>query len=260
MHTEGICIRNAVIISGLTHTERDEEVMEYLASYGSIERMVHIDDPKTEFHRQLIIEFRHDSAMQSLELSLPCTLQSPTSSDVTYSIKSLTSVYTPAASSNATHAFIEGLREISKVTGKPMEELLQQELAKLKAPAVSLPQTEFPASESDVTPSNESVPLQTMSNVSLPQLGASFSRPNADAGAPLKITVGDVTPAEVQRLVVEHIVRSEDTPAHSLVSMRLRPFSGKPSYSANEIDYDTWRTNVEFLLTDPTLSDVQRSR
>lgn len=109
VHTEGICVRNAVIISGLTHTEGDEEVLKYLSGYGSIERFIRIDDPETKFHKQLIVEFRYDSAMQSLEPSLPCTLQSPTSSDVTYSIKSLTSVYTPAASSSATQTFIEGL-------------------------------------------------------------------------------------------------------------------------------------------------------
>lgn len=257
-------------------------MLEYLAGYGSIERMIHIDDPKTELHRQLIIEFRHDSAMQSFEPSIPWTLQSSTSSDVTYRIKSLASVYTPAASSR-THTFIEGLQNISKVTGKPIEELLQQELAKLTVSAVSLPQTEpeFPATEpdhegaqepvaesiqiktvaphGDDTPSMESTLFQRKLNTSLPQLSASTSKLNADVGTPLKITIDDVTPAEVQRLVVEHIVRNGDT-SHSLASILLRPFSGKPSHSANELDYDTWRTNVEFILTDPTFSDVQRSR
>lgn len=283
VHAENICIRNAVIISGLTHTERDDEVLKHLSDYGSIERLFRIDEPKTEFHGQIIVEFKNDSAMQLLEQSLPTAFQSPTSSDVTYTIKSLTSVYTPAASSSATHTFIEGLREISKVTGKPLEELLQDELAKLTASAVSPPQTEseFLTTESDpegsqkrvveptqttvvsahgdVTPSNESVIFQTKSNNSLPQISASPSRLNADMGTPLKLTVSDVTPAEVQRLVVEHIVRS-DTPSHSLTTMRLRPFSGKPSYSANEIDYDTWRTNIEFFCTDSTLTDAQRSQ
>lgn len=110
------------------------------------------------------------------------------------------------------------------------------------------------APHGDVT-SPESILFQTKSNISLPS-----SRPNADTGTPLKITVGDVTPVEVQCLVVEHIERSVDTPSHSFTSMHLRPFSGKPSYSASELDYDTWRTNVEFLLTDPTLLDVQCSQ
>lgn len=194
--------------------------------------------------------------MQSIEPSLPSIFQSPTSSDVTYSIKSLTSVYTPAASNNATNTSIEGLREISKVTGKPMEELLQHKLAKLTASAESVPQTEseFLATEphhedsqkrvveqtatvaphGDVTACNESIIFQPKSNNTLPQFRVSSSTSNADVSTPLKVTVSDVTPAEVQRLVVEYIVRSEDTSSHSLASMRLRPFSGKPSYSASE--------------------------
>lgn len=74
VHIEGVCVRNAVIISGLNHTEKDEEVLKYLSGYGSIEHIIRTDDPKREFHRQLIIEIRHDSAMQSLDPSLPSTL------------------------------------------------------------------------------------------------------------------------------------------------------------------------------------------
>lgn len=73
VHIEGVCVRYAVIISGLTHTEKDEEVLKYLVGYSSIEHIICIDDPKREFHRQFIIEFRHDSAMQSLDPLLPST-------------------------------------------------------------------------------------------------------------------------------------------------------------------------------------------
>lgn len=65
-------------------------------------------------------------------------------------------------------------------------------------------------------------------------------------------------PPEVQRYVVEHIVKSEDNP-HVLSSQRLRVFSGKVPTPPQEADYDSWRSRVD-LLIDPALSDLQRSR
>ncbi|XP_056114876.1 zinc finger CCHC domain-containing protein 18-like [Rhinichthys klamathensis goyatoka] len=69
----------------------------------------------------------------------------------------------------------------------------------------------------------------------------------------------DVNPPEVQRMVVEHIVKSEGGSSSS-VSFRLRVFSGKVPRPTGEVDYDTWRNSVELILQDPSLSDIHRSR
>jgi len=37
-------------------------------------------------------------------------------------------------------------------------------------------------------------------------------------------------------------------------------FSGKIPRPTHESDNDTWRSNVKFVLTNPTISDLQRSR
>lgn len=36
-------------------------------------------------------------------------------------------------------------------------------------------------------------------------------------------------------------------------------FSGKITQPSNEADYDTWRSNVDLFLTDPPVSDLNRS-
>ncbi|KAK7925830.1 hypothetical protein WMY93_008140 [Mugilogobius chulae] len=73
------------------------------------------------------------------------------------------------------------------------------------------------------------------------------------------LTAQEVNPPEVQRYVVEHIVKSEDGPMHHS-SARLRSFSGRSPRPVHEADYDTWRTGVELLLNDPSVSDLHRSR
>lgn len=61
-------------------------------------------------------------------------------------------------------------------------------------------------------------------------------------------------------MVLEHIVKSDDSSAHHLSAQRLRSFSGRTPRPAHEVDYDTWRTGVELLLNDPAVSDLHRSR
>lgn len=73
------------------------------------------------------------------------------------------------------------------------------------------------------------------------------------------IAAHEVNPPEVQRYVVEHIVKNEDNVFH-LSAHRLRSFSGKEPQPQNEADYDTWRSGVDLLLQDPAVSDLQRSR
>lgn len=69
-----------------------------------------------------------------------------------------------------------------------------------------------------------------------------------------------LSPPEVQHVVVEHIVKSNDLSSQYHSSFKLRPFSGKVSCSNFEVDYDTWRSSVEFHLADPTISSAQLVR
>lgn len=69
----------------------------------------------------------------------------------------------------------------------------------------------------------------------------------------------ELNPPEVQRYVVEHIVKNDDSAAN-MSMQRLRAFSGRSPRPQNESDYDTWRSGVELLLNDPAMSDLQRSR
>ncbi|KAM3849344.1 zinc finger CCHC domain-containing protein 12-like [Diretmus argenteus] len=56
-------------------------------------------------------------------------------------------------------------------------------------------------------------------------------------------------------MVVEHIVKSSDMSSNH--HTRLRPFSGKTPCPGLEVDYDTWRSNVEFYFSDTTIPDKQ---
>lgn len=67
---KGVNILNAVVVSGVTNTERDEELIDCLKKYGSIAQYFMVDDLTSLFHKNLIIEFS-TTAISALRPLLP---------------------------------------------------------------------------------------------------------------------------------------------------------------------------------------------
>lgn len=70
----------------------------------------------------------------------------------------------------------------------------------------------------------------------------------------------DVNPPDIQKVVVEHIVRSRDVVPHIQAQVRLRSFSGKIPIPNHEAEYEAWCTHIELLQNDPSMSPLQTSR
>ena len=103
---EGVKVPNSVIISGLTKSVADNEIQSYLESHGSINRVIYIDKPDSEFHNNAIVEFTFGTAMQTLSPLLPFDYRSPTSPDVTFHVHALVSVFSPTAAQSTTKGYI----------------------------------------------------------------------------------------------------------------------------------------------------------
>lgn len=69
-----------------------------------------------------------------------------------------------------------------------------------------------------------------------------------------------IDPPSMQKVVVEHIVRTNDTATLQHTSFRLIFFSGKVPRPVNKPDFDIWRASVQFLLDDPSISGLSRTR
>lgn len=57
---EGIKVPNAVIVSGLTNTDKNEKVFEFLKKYGPIDRimnLISVSDPISEYYSKIIGEY-----------------------------------------------------------------------------------------------------------------------------------------------------------------------------------------------------------
>lgn len=90
--TESVKVPNYVLVGGLTGGEIDNEVIEYLGSFGSIERTIKVTSIEAQFKDAVIVEFQSGEPVLFLQSTLPC--KRPTSNpDVTDHIQCLSDLY-----------------------------------------------------------------------------------------------------------------------------------------------------------------------
>lgn len=258
---EDIKVPNSLIVSGFADNESDEELFEFLNKYGRIARVVRVDSPQSPYHKNAIVEYESGAAINTLKPTLPYSYES--SSHVNYQIRALSSEYVPIVSGSATKNFLSELQKIAKLSGRSFEEILQEQLAECTKSAndESEPVHEPAAAVDRSQPAQSAAFEPQVTHLTHPE------RITELGGTPLSNKTSHpegatsyVNPPEVQRMVVEHIVRSETPVSQMNVSFRLRSFSGKTPCPSHEADFDTWRNSVELILQDTSLSGLQCSR
>lgn len=204
---------NSVIVSGLTDTETDKELHDFLKQNSSIQNV---------------------------------------------------------ASKTATQTYLTELKDIAKQTGRDFAAVLREELSLISETidldhsetqnedaeqnSPDIPEQRDPEIAAQVSPLPSTAPEQHVQYHWSPPL----TQPKEETQPALKLSV--VNPPDIQKVIVEHIVRSEDSALQVHTSLRLRPFSGRIPRPNNEVDYETWCSNVELLLKDTTQSDLYKSR
>lgn len=299
VENENIKVPNSVIVSGLSYTPVDEEIFDYLKQWGSISRIFKIENPESEYHKQAIIEFKSGATLQSLETILPLDRPTSEDSNVIHHVKTLASVHSSKLGTEVTHTFLSELRNIARLSGVSFEDMLRGELTRItetigaQAPVEEVETVHEPTppvSEriEPILPTTQAQPRPTPAQ--LGQHHNSTETPlNPHSTGELSQTVGErqsyieptatFTPSvmrdpmpnftlspdhlstpEVQWVVVEHIVKSAEISSQLHSPAKLRIFSGKVPCPNYEVDYETWRTSVDFYLTDPTVSHSQLVR
>ncbi|CAI5689846.1 unnamed protein product [Oreochromis niloticus] len=264
----GVKIPNAVVVAGITQvSEKDEQVIDFLKQYGKIARVLFVDDSLSDFCQNLIIEYSSSSALEGLEPRLPYTCTAQADPSIVYEIKTLSSMYTTKVGSNVTKTYLAELKELTKLSGKDYGEVLREMMCQIGEDVEAMrPTTEEP-SPTYVEPTVVSPPAPkeqqchtSHSDVTPSDIGATDHVPLTNGRRAASLSVSDLNPPDIQKVVVEHIVRRQDVVPHIQSQVRLHSFSGKVPRPNNETDYDTWRTQIELLQNDPSMSPLQISR
>ena len=274
----GIKIPNSVLIQDAKKTETDDEVIDFLKQYGSISKAEIIDEPDSVFHHCIVVEYSSGASLVALRKFLPYTYICE-SDKVTYEILDLSAVSADEIGKMQTQNYLVELQKVAKLTGQDFAVVLNGVMSLLGQTVTELCPT---AGDGEVSPGDRKREPATISlgsglpsslplAVNVGHLGAAAPGPSGtqlkvepdptaqDASRRPAMTSRDLNPPEIQRYVVEHIVKNEDSTGH-YSAQRIRAFSGRSPRPPNESDYDTWRSSVELLLKDPAVSDLQRSR
>lgn len=252
-----VVISHAVLVDNFTNTEADEEVLDFLKQYGSISRTLTVDDEDSDFYGYLIVEFGTSNAVAALQPLLPYTFI-VSSGAVKYKLSALSDRYASDVGTSKTQTYLADLQSLAKTTGKDFAHVLKGMMAQIGDTIAELqPEVSRIKDSPEPVPLTEGVPVLQPAQVPPVTIPAvqSQARPSLSSLSP-----NDLNPPDVQRYVVEHIVKSEDHAIHSLSSQKLRVFSGKVPRPPHETDFDTWRSSVDLIMKDPAVSDMQRSR
>ena len=256
VNTEKVNVPHSVIISGITNTNLDKKVQEDLETHGPINRHLVIDDPTSKFHHHVIIEFQESSAMLTLRPLLPLMYKTPHDAEVMLTVQALESVTTLDASSSATEGYLEALQNIARASGRSFQDMLQEELKKM----ITQGETSSPALSPQASLLWNPDPKNPAKGPEMNTAHLNLAGGDAAAKTHPVFTVSDVIPHNVQKMIVEHVVKNDVATSHQNVSFHLRVFSGKSPRPNSEPDYDTWRASVEFLMIDPSISDLHRTQ
>ncbi|KAK7881963.1 hypothetical protein WMY93_028137 [Mugilogobius chulae] len=178
---------------------------------------------------------------------------------LTYEISELSTVCATQVEQVTTNTYLRELENVAKLTGKDYAEVLKDVMSLLGHSVAELgSKLTEDAGEAmlDTSPSTGAPPVVTP-----PAPEQSKALPDRSAQSrPTLPPTPDLNPPEIQRYVVEHIVKNEDSAMLHFSAQRLRAFSGRLPRPQNENDYETWRSTVDLMLNDPSISDLQRSR
>ncbi|KAK7906943.1 hypothetical protein WMY93_015555 [Mugilogobius chulae] len=209
--------------------------------------------------------------------------------DIEFTIKLLSSecAATATAERAPPHDYLQDLRRLSQQSGRPFEEVLKgamDQLSDYLGLAATGGEDEEEEVEDDYTEDYKGEDEENTADAAVTIRGkqpilflpsplggrpftaqpgpSSQSQPQPDPAVRPRISLSghDLNPPEIQRVVVEHIVRKDDFTAQSLSPLRLRTFSGKSPKPAHEADYDSWKTQIELLNADPSLAPMHITR
>lgn len=271
----GINITCSVIISGVTNTQADDEIINHLRSYGEIKTFFTVTERESPFYKNLAVEFINTAALEQLKPLLPYTYPSRAAENIEFVVKLLLSecAATDTVESNPPPDYLHELRRISQQSGLSFDNVLRgvfEQLSSHFGIAATGGQPDEEGEEEDTVEilatareSSETQPStlsSQRSGQSLTNLRGPQPQPNAAVGSRISLSGNDLNPPEVQRVVVEHIVRRDDVNLQPLSSLRLRTFSGKLPKPQHEADYESWRSQIELLNADPSLAPLYVTR
>lgn len=129
----------------------DEEILDYVKQYGSVNRTIPVSDPSLETEKSLIVEFNSGLVVQTLQTMLPFVHQAQNNPDVSFCATALSDIYVQKLGKTTTSTYLSELEDLASCSGESFEDVLRGMLVHIHEVVVSKPCSEPTLVEADDT-------------------------------------------------------------------------------------------------------------
>lgn len=274
----GVNIANCVIVSGVTHTDKDNDIFAVLEQYGPYRKLID-NDENSPYYKNLVVEYKSLSSMVQLKKTLPYTHVSESDPELKYyvTLPEEKSTVTVRAKNPPPMNYLDELKSLARKSGQKFEVVIQNVLSEIndhldkEGLALSSGQEGQLRGDAEIQTgdSAHSLPGQQGAVAGAPAQpkmdsfsATTFTDQQRVQSPPPRISLSrsDLNPPEIERVVVEHVMRTDDLSLRSALAYKPRPFSGRTPKPENEIDYETWSAQIRLLMTDVNLPPIQITR
>lgn len=238
-----VIARHSLCVLGITDNDTDDDIIATFEKYGVIVRVVRVA-PSTGQTGQstIIVEFDAHTPVSLLEPKLPLEVKSVRNPAVTWHADSIKVLAQPQSHAPVPSSSIESSDDTDNSEPEEVSSDNSAFIPKryIKRQPFKKPKSKSRAFGSDSQPD--------------PAVRQKVPKPVSNT-----LTNDDLNPPEIQRIVVEHVIKT-DAFAAQTHSKWLRSFSGKVPKPPGEADFDTWCLHVDLLLQDSLPVDIQRRK
>lgn len=248
--------QNSLFVTGIVGAYTEREISDFFGVNGDIAKVVRIPDEPGLPSGRVLIEYAADETIPRLDPAALGELPCPRNPDVTWHVETIRHVCQNELGRELAQRYLEELQALHGASKESFYSALQSELQTFHRDTRSpqLSDVHVHPRQSDPNPTR----VDITSSSQYETMGAAVGPAGALNHSP-HIDEAVFNPPHIQKVVVEHIMRSEQSPS-SYSQSRVRTFSGRLPKPNGEVDYDAWRTQVELLHCDHTLSESQKVR
>uniref|UniRef100_A0A3B5ABC5 Paraneoplastic antigen Ma-like C-terminal domain-containing protein n=1 Tax=Stegastes partitus TaxID=144197 RepID=A0A3B5ABC5_9TELE len=239
----GINAKRSILALGITDNDTNEAISKALEAYGTVVKIARLGQDRA------IIEFRSEDAVERIKPDFPCEIPTTMDPALRWCFDSIDKI------------IISTSLPPSTVGADPNEaasvNTLPSELSGSDSWETESEGSEISSSSKAPQKRPQPVPVTPQPN-STPPDKVTRPKKRTQSVAPATLNANLLNPPDVQRIIVEHVIKSEAPPSQSSGSKRLRSFSGRVPKPPGEVDFETWCLHVELMFQDGLPADMQR--
>lgn len=245
----------SLFVTGVEGIYTDDDIASVFSVNGKVSRIVRIPDESNQPEGRVLIQYLSDQAISKINPQILGDLPSPKDPAIGWSVKTIRDVAQEEVGKELARRYLEELKAVGDSGKAGFLSVIQSEVKEVRHNS-EIPDTQPHTAQDGDTSLHDIVASDHDEPNHYTQ---THNAPDSAVVNPVNIDRSLLNPPQIQKVVVEHVIRNDSTAPWS-TQTRLRTFSGRAPRPNGEVDYETWRTQVDLLVSDCSLSDVQKVR